>query len=137
MRVKKSYIFILLSVSLSSFVVTLASGQDRPFSKEARQKAEALLKQMTWDEKIGQLNEPSGIIMPGLSEQKPDESIVQGKVGSILWLNDVKEINRCLFDRKVPEPGFERVALQPGETKTLTFSLGKNELQFWGPQQKQ
>ena len=92
---------------------------------------------MTLDEKIDRLNEPFGIIMPGLSEQKLDESIVPGKVGSILWLNDVKEINRCLFDRKVPEPGFERVALQPGETKPPTFSLGKNELQFWGPQQKQ
>ena len=27
--------------------------------------------------------------------------------------------------------GFERIELQPGETKTLKFILGKNELQFW------
>jgi beta-glucosidase len=33
--------------------------------------------------------------------------------------------------------GFERVALQPGETKTLKFPLGKDELQFWSPQSKQ
>ena len=33
--------------------------------------------------------------------------------------------------------GFERVALQPGETKTLRFSLGKDELQFWSPQTKE
>jgi beta-glucosidase len=26
--------------------------------------------------------------------------------------------------------GFERVALQPGETKTLTFPLGKEELKY-------
>ena len=32
--------------------------------------------------------------------------------------------------------GFKRVALQPGETKTLTFTLGKNELEFWSPQTK-
>jgi beta-glucosidase len=33
--------------------------------------------------------------------------------------------------------GFERVALQPGETKTLKFPLGKDELQFWSPQTKE
>jgi beta-glucosidase len=33
--------------------------------------------------------------------------------------------------------GFERIALQPGETKTLTFPLGKEELQYWNPQTKQ
>jgi beta-glucosidase len=33
--------------------------------------------------------------------------------------------------------GFQRVALQPGETRTLKFSLGKNELEFWSPQTKQ
>jgi len=32
--------------------------------------------------------------------------------------------------------GFRRVALKPGETQTLTFPLGKNELQFWSPQTK-
>jgi len=33
--------------------------------------------------------------------------------------------------------GFERIALQPGETKTLTFPLGKEELKYWNPQTKQ
>jgi beta-glucosidase len=33
--------------------------------------------------------------------------------------------------------GFERIALLPGETKTLTFPLGKKELQYWNPQTKQ
>jgi beta-glucosidase len=33
--------------------------------------------------------------------------------------------------------GFQRVALQPGETKTLTFPLGKDELEFWSPQTRQ
>jgi beta-glucosidase len=32
--------------------------------------------------------------------------------------------------------GFERVALQPGETQTLKFSLGKDELEFYSPQTK-
>jgi beta-glucosidase len=29
--------------------------------------------------------------------------------------------------------GFQRVTLQPGESKTLKFRLGKEELQFWSP----
>jgi beta-glucosidase len=33
--------------------------------------------------------------------------------------------------------GFERISLQPGETKTLTFPLGKDELKYWNPQTKQ
>jgi len=32
--------------------------------------------------------------------------------------------------------GFRRVALKPGETQTLKFSLGKDELEFWSPQTK-
>jgi beta-glucosidase len=32
--------------------------------------------------------------------------------------------------------GFRRVALQPGETKTLRFSLRRDEFQFWSPQTK-
>lgn len=33
--------------------------------------------------------------------------------------------------------GFERIALQPGEAKTLTFPLGKEELKYWNPQTKE
>jgi beta-glucosidase len=33
--------------------------------------------------------------------------------------------------------GFERITLQPGETKTLKFPLGKDELKYWNPQTKQ
>ena len=32
--------------------------------------------------------------------------------------------------------GFRRVALKPGETQTLNFPLGKDELSFWSPQTK-
>jgi len=77
-----------------SMMSLAANAQTNPFSAEAKQKAETLLKQMTLDEKVGQLNESAGIVFPGLLDQKPDELILQGKVGSVLWLNDVKEINR-------------------------------------------
>jgi len=70
-------------------------GQSTPISAaDAHRRAEDLLKQMTVDEKIGQMNQASGVVMPMLGNQKPDEMIVQGKVGSVLWLIDVKEINR-------------------------------------------
>ncbi|GGA60153.1 beta-glucosidase [Edaphobacter acidisoli] len=71
-----------------------AAAQDALFSSAAKQKAESLLKQMTLDEKIGQLNQASGIVLQGLADEKPDNLIVQGRVGSVLWLNDVHEINR-------------------------------------------
>jgi beta-glucosidase len=32
--------------------------------------------------------------------------------------------------------GFERIALQPGETKTLKFPLGTDQLQYWNPQSR-
>ena len=71
-----------------------AGAQNGPFSIEAKQKAEALLKQMTVDEKVGQLNQSAGIVISGVANEKPDDLITQGKVGSILWLTDVKDINR-------------------------------------------
>lgn len=61
---------------------------------DAHRRAEALLKQMNVDEKIGQMNQAAGMVMPGLVDEKPDELIAKGGVGSVLWLIDVKEINR-------------------------------------------
>jgi len=49
---------------------------------------------MTLEERIGQMNQASGVVMPMLGGQKPDDLIARGGVGSILWLIDVKEINR-------------------------------------------
>ena len=48
----------LFGVALSGVIATGA--QTNPFSAEAKQKAASLLKQMTLDEKVGQLNESSG-----------------------------------------------------------------------------
>ena len=85
------------SILTCAFVAMLASGalsaQNAPYGAEARRRAEALLKQMTIDEKVGQMNESTGRGMPGLGD-KPDTLVAQGGVGSLLWLIDVKEINR-------------------------------------------
>jgi beta-glucosidase len=71
-----------------------ANAQPQLFSPEAKQKAQALLKKMTLEEKIGQLNESSGMVTPGIATEKPDDLIVKGGVGSILWQMNVQEINR-------------------------------------------
>ena len=94
MLLKRCSGFVLLGVSLSMAAAVSAGAQDRLFSNEAKQKAEALLKQMTLDEKVGQLNESSGRVLPGIATETPDDLIAKGGVGSILWQMDVKEINR-------------------------------------------
>src|SRR5258708_2409387 len=77
------------AVSLIALAAMLASAwgavaQAPPFSPESERRAEALLKQMNLDEKVGQLNQAAGVVMPMLGSQKPDDLITQGKVGSVL-----------------------------------------------------
>ncbi|MBP1634245.1 MAG: Beta-glucosidase [Acidobacteria bacterium] len=86
------------ALSLLGFLLVMpatpATQSALPTGAEARRRAEALLKQMTVDEKVGQLNQSSGIPMPALGVEDPEALIAQGKVGSILWLFDVGAINR-------------------------------------------
>ncbi|HET6206833.1 MAG TPA: beta-glucosidase BglX [Terracidiphilus sp.] len=86
--------FCLLGVAGLLLIAVPAPAQSALISPENVRRAEALLKQMSLDEKVGQLNQSAGVVMPMLGSQKPDDLITQGKVGSILWLIDVKEINR-------------------------------------------
>ena len=72
----------------------MAAQTARPTHDEAHRRAKVLLKQMMVEEKAGQLNQASGIVMPGLATEKPDDAIVKGQVGSVLWQFDVKELNR-------------------------------------------
>ncbi len=58
-------------------------------SPEVRAKVEALLGQMTLDEKVGQL-----VQLPGFPGSRPEAMLRKGGAGSILWLNDTKEFNR-------------------------------------------
>ncbi len=84
---------LLSSVALLTLAANLAA-QTNLIRQDSARKAEALLKQMTVDEKVGQMTQSAGIVMPMLGSQKPDDLITAGKVGSVLWLIDVKEINR-------------------------------------------
>ena len=85
-------------IRMSAFTLALAASaafaQTSPVGPDAVNRAQALLKQMTVEEKVGQLTQSAGIILPGLASEKPDDLIARGGVGSILWLIDVKEINR-------------------------------------------
>jgi beta-glucosidase len=94
MNLNRFSICSLILASIATVTIPSVAAQDRLFSNEAKQKAEALLKQMTVDEKVGQLNESPGIVMPGIATEKPDDLIANGGVGSILWQMNVKEINR-------------------------------------------
>lgn len=85
---------LLIGFALSLSISPAAHSQTNPFSPQSMQRAQTLLKQMTVEEKVGQLNQAAGVVLPGVSSGKPDDIIGQGKAGSILWLTDVKEINR-------------------------------------------
>src|SRR5258708_38809762 len=70
MMLKRCSIIALLGALYSTTSGPTANAQTSPFSIEAKQKAEALLKQMTLVEKVGQLNESSGRVMPWIAIEK-------------------------------------------------------------------
>jgi beta-glucosidase len=61
-------------------------------SSETAEKIEKLLNCMSPEEKAGQLTQISGAPW-GTGSSSPENSIRQGRAGSVLWLNDVKRIN--------------------------------------------
>jgi len=91
---KRTLALLLFSAFAVCSTLSQAAAQSALTFDQADQKARALLKQMTLDEKIGQMNQSSGVQMPMLGSEKPDDLIAQGRVGSILWLIDVNQINR-------------------------------------------
>ena len=57
-------------------------------------RAATLLKQMTLEEKIGQLNLAAGVGLGGMMSAASDSDIIRGRIGAILWLADSKTIDR-------------------------------------------
>ncbi|HEY0702774.1 MAG TPA: beta-glucosidase BglX [Candidatus Acidoferrales bacterium] len=74
--------------------LTKPEGSPAPAAGSVRERADKLLAQMTVEEKAGQLNQGAGIGFQDFVKKASDDSIAKGEVGSILWLIDVKEINR-------------------------------------------
>ena len=56
-----------------------------------KERVDALLRQMTLEEKVGQLTQAPGIPLPGWSAL--DELLRQGGAGSVLWISDTKRLN--------------------------------------------
>ena len=87
-----------LSIAIALFTSLLArstaGSQIRLVNADASQRAVALLRQMTLDEKIGQLNLAPGVGLGGMMAGASDSDIVRGRVGAILWLADPREIDR-------------------------------------------
>jgi beta-glucosidase len=84
------------AIALLAFLMSsLAKAQTvAPSDVEVQARALALLQQMNVEEKVGQLNQVSGLVMKDLFPEKPDAAIASGRVGSILWQIDPNEINR-------------------------------------------
>jgi len=57
-------------------------------------RAQSLLRRMTLEEKIGQLNLSAGVGLGGFITAAADSDITHGRVGAILWLANPTEMNR-------------------------------------------
>ncbi|HWC74745.1 MAG TPA: beta-glucosidase BglX, partial [Gemmatimonadales bacterium] len=79
---------------LPPFVTLLLLIAHSTSAQTVQARAQALLKQMTLEEKIGQLNLAAGVTFGGMVQGASDDDIVHGRIGAILWLANSKEIDR-------------------------------------------
>src|SRR5580693_9556255 len=89
MKIRSIASYLAVSVCLAPVAVKAQLSD-----QSVRERADALLKQMTLEEKAGQLNQASGVSLQGAIKEVSDDAVANGQVGSILWQVDVKEINR-------------------------------------------
>lgn len=89
----------LLLFSLLAFIflgatapVSRAQSPTAAAPPTTEQRADALLKQMTLEEKIGQLNQAGGTFAPGAPSD--EELVRKGLAGSVLWISEPAAINR-------------------------------------------
>lgn len=69
----------------------MSKAKESGTDKQVSAKVEALLKKMSLEEKVGQLNQVGGAAFsPGPAAE---EQIRKGGAGSVLWLNDTKKFN--------------------------------------------
>lgn len=93
-RAKDRLVFLQLVVGIASVAAGSASAQVSIASADATHRAASLLRQMTLEEKIGQLNLAAGVALGGPITAVSDDDIIHGRVGAILWLADSKQIDR-------------------------------------------
>jgi len=92
---KKAKFFAVLSVmcAFATVITPLTFGQTpsaKPNEEAIRQRVDTLLKQMTLEEKIGQLSQLFTFEPP----DDLDDQVAKGKLGSLLFVTDPAEINR-------------------------------------------
>ena len=89
---------VCLSLSVVGLLFCGVAQTQAPTSPDDGSRADALLKRMTTEEKIGQLNQPFYIKLPipGVKSDPVsyEDRVRHGEVGSFLFLTDPKEINR-------------------------------------------
>ncbi|HEX4602336.1 MAG TPA: beta-glucosidase BglX [Gemmatimonadales bacterium] len=91
---RASRVLLQLLVGLTVVTAGTAAAQVAISSVDAARRAQSLLRQMTLEEKIGQLNLAAGVTFGGTITAASDTDIMHGRVGAILWLADPKEMNR-------------------------------------------
>jgi beta-glucosidase len=91
----RTCVAVLFTLLLLWLAPVASRAQSSPSTdSNVRARADAILRQMTVEEKAGQLNQASGVTIADAVKQVSDDAIAKGQVGSILWQVDVKEINR-------------------------------------------
>ncbi|HEV2398908.1 MAG TPA: hypothetical protein VGS27_18330, partial [Candidatus Sulfotelmatobacter sp.] len=80
---------VTVVISLIVLALPLSFAQSHPNAKD-------LLKQMTLEEKIGQLSQLPGFPIHEFAEQmgNPQDALRKYGAGSVLWVSDPKEMNR-------------------------------------------
>jgi len=82
-----AFCFVIFGIVRSPLFVAA-----QPAPKTAEQRADALLKQMTVEEKIGQLNQAGGTYRRDMPND--EELVRKGLAGSVLWASDPGAINK-------------------------------------------
>jgi beta-glucosidase len=86
-----SALLLLFALAIVPFAPSQTSpSAAAPDEAAVHQRADALLKQMTLEEKIGQLSQ----LFDFRKEQATDDAVAKGQLGSLLFVTDPAEINR-------------------------------------------
>ncbi len=129
----KKYFLIFFSILL----YFVASSQPTPI-KRIDQKADSVLRLMTLDEKIGQLNQLSANFATGSINNKT--AMEEHNTGKLLGEETVQlyiQDKSADVSRPVKElKGFQKISLKPGESKVVTFKLTVDDLKYWNSELK-
>jgi beta-glucosidase len=89
-RLLRNSLFFILALAIAPRSFSEIPASAPPDDAAVRERADALLKQMTLEEKLGQLNQ----LFDFAPSKAIDEGVSTGKLGSLLFVTDPAEINR-------------------------------------------